>query len=342
MKFNEIDWVSACASFGIDKNLLKLREGPCPICGGTKRFRFTNRTRCGDWFCNQCRGGNGFTLIKQVTNQTDADIYKQLKKLFGLSEGLGALREYQKVDVELTPEESARNCAKLRKVIRGTKRLSLMQDDPVSLYMGHRVLGCDLTKLSKYVRYHPSLEYWEVGDDDKYRMTGLHPAMVLKVVDGKGDPVTLHRTYLTKDGRKALVEEPKMQMSGKRKLRGAAVRLFEHPTSRVLGICEGAENGWGIATAYRYEMSVWSMLNAGNLSIADIPREKFDTVIIFGDNDPYVPRLGYRPGEHAARMAYQKLKKDGFEVFTKIPEKERMDFDDVWNNYYRMKQLQAA
>lgn len=342
MKFNEIDWVNACIDFGIDKTFLTKREGPCPVCDGTKRFRFNNKTGTGDWFCNQCRGGNGFSLIKLVTDLTDAEIFTQLRKKHGLTESpLAVKTNYAVVDVELTPDEVAKIRQRLVKVWKDTEPLRKI-DGPVEKYLKRRVLGSDLSRLSKHVRYHPMLDYYEIGDDNKYHLRGKHPAMVCRVVDAKGIPVTLHRTYLTKDGKKALVEEQKMQMAGVRKLKGAAIRIFEHPHSRVLGVCEGFENGWGVATAYRYKMSVWSLLNAFNLSIADIPRDMFDEVIIFADFDKYDPRRRLRPGEHYAKLLMQKLKRAGFKVTIKLPPRQGVDFDDLWNEYYQMKTPQAA
>jgi len=125
-----------------------------------------------------------------------------------------------------------------------------------------------------------------------------------------------------------------MQMAGIRKLKGAAIHVFENPHSRVLGVCEGFENGLGVATAYRYKISVWSLLNAYNLSIADIPRDMFDEVIIFADFDKYDARRRYRPGEHYAKLLYQKLIKEGFKVRIKIPPREGVDFDNLWNEFY--------
>lgn len=341
MKFNEINWVNALIDFGIDKKFLSKREGPCPICAGTKRFRFNNKSGTGDWYCNQCLGGNGFSLIKKATDLTDAAIYTKLRKNHNLTDSPLAVKTDYPVSDELSPEEVSRNRKRLVKVWKGTVALR-NNIGPVQLYLGNRVHGGDLTKLSKYVRFHPSLDYYEIGNDNKYHLMGNYPAMVCKVVDGKGNPITLHRTYLTKDGRKALVEEPKMQMAGVRKLKGAAIPVFINPRSRVLGICEGVEKAWAIATAYQYKMTVWSLLNAFNLSIADIPLEDYDEVIIFGDFDKFDVKRKYRPGEHYAKLGYQKFTREGFKALIKLPPREGVDFDEMWNEYFDMKSLKAA
>lgn len=49
-------WHQILPALGIDARFLTGRNCPCPICGGTDRFRFIDR-RPGDglWLCNQCQ-----------------------------------------------------------------------------------------------------------------------------------------------------------------------------------------------------------------------------------------------------------------------------------------------
>jgi putative DNA primase/helicase len=42
------------------------RAQPCPVCGGKDRFRFDNQQGRGTWFCNQCGGGDGLSLVEKV------------------------------------------------------------------------------------------------------------------------------------------------------------------------------------------------------------------------------------------------------------------------------------
>ena len=62
------------------------------------------------------------------------------------------------------------------------------------------------------VRFHPALGYWQRNDRDEAELIGRFPAMVALVTAADGMPVTVHRTYLTADGRKAPVTEPKKLM----------------------------------------------------------------------------------------------------------------------------------
>jgi len=58
-------WVDICRQLGI-----KIREdgkhGPCPMCGGTDRFRFDDKQGRGTYYCNQCGPGDGVKLVQQV------------------------------------------------------------------------------------------------------------------------------------------------------------------------------------------------------------------------------------------------------------------------------------
>lgn len=60
------DWVLEQA--GIPSKLLNGKHQPCPSCGGSDRFRFTNYKGTGTWICNQCQpnGASPFDLVMAV------------------------------------------------------------------------------------------------------------------------------------------------------------------------------------------------------------------------------------------------------------------------------------
>jgi hypothetical protein len=75
----------------------------------------------------------------------------------------------------------------------------LVPGDPVTLYLKHRGFA-GVWPLPDCLRYAPRLVYWH--DDGS---TSIHPGMVAPLVAPDGRVVALHRTYLTRDGRKAAV-----------------------------------------------------------------------------------------------------------------------------------------
>src|SRR5215469_12763102 len=61
-------WRAILPHFGLTLRQLNGQHQPCPGCGGRDRFRFTDRSKDGDYFCNQCGAGKGIKLIA-ITNK---------------------------------------------------------------------------------------------------------------------------------------------------------------------------------------------------------------------------------------------------------------------------------
>lgn len=343
--FSKVDWEKKLVAAGIDSNCFQLNKaGPCPICfdgkHGRKRFRFDNKGGMGTWYCQQCGAGNGYTLIERFSQMSKVEI---LRFLDDGASGLCSdtpIKRFSFEDADFSPEQVKKNRAQLVKVSNGS--IALTGNDPVSLYLRKRVPGCDLSKLSDSIRFHPGLKFFEEGEGGKFINRGTFPAMVARAVDSTERPITLHRTYLTSKGDKAPLEDPKKQMKGIRKLDGAAIRLLEVPQSRTLGLTEGIETGLAVATGYKYRISVWSLLNCGNLALADIPPGRFDKIIIFADHDRMDLKKEYRPGSHFAALLKARLEGMGYQVEIKLPQKEGADFADVWFEIQRLAQNAAS
>ncbi len=101
-------------------------------------------------------------------------------------------------------------------------------DDPVGRYLVRRV---GLTSFPSCLRTADHVRY-------QSDCPSFHPAMIAMVTGPDGAPSNLHRTYLTADGRKAPVLEPRRLMLGTI-AKGAAIRLA--PAGDALGIAEGIE-----------------------------------------------------------------------------------------------------
>lgn len=52
------------------------KHQPCPMCGGTDRFRCDDKRGEGTWICSQCGSGNGFLLVQRYIG---ADAYETNK-----------------------------------------------------------------------------------------------------------------------------------------------------------------------------------------------------------------------------------------------------------------------
>jgi putative DNA primase/helicase len=141
--------------------------------------------------------------------------------------------------------------------------------------------------------------------------------MIAMVSGPNGSPSILHRTYLTDDGRKAPVIEPRLFMPGTI-AKGAAIRLA--PAGDALGIAEGIETA--LSASALFGVPCWAAGNAGLLAAWQSPPEA-KRIVIFGDNDPDYG------GQAAAYALAKRLGLDGRIVEVQIPTKVDTDWNDV-------------
>lgn len=109
------------------------------------------------------------------------------------------------------------------------------------------------------------------------------PALVGLVTDAlTGEPLTLHRTWIKPDGKKADVDPPRMLLGGHRK-QGGVIRLWPQASvSDALTVSEGIESGLTAATMYA---PVWSAIDAGNLGALPL-LQGVKSLLIAADHDP--------------------------------------------------------
>ena len=109
------------------------------------------------------------------------------------------------------------------------------------------------------------------------------PALVGLVTDAlTGEPLTLHRTWIKADGKKADVDPPRLLL-GRHRKQGGVIRLWPQPSvSDALTVSEGIESGLTAATMYA---PVWSAIDAGNLGAMPVV-DGVQSLLIAADNDP--------------------------------------------------------
>ena len=140
--------------------------------------------------------------------------------------------------------------------------------------------------------------------------------MLAMVTDATGKPATIHKTYITTAGTKALVEKVRMFCPGSVPA-GSAVRLT--PPEPVLGVAEGIETAFAVMKLFG--IPTWAALNAGGVEKFEPPVDT-QRLIIFGDNDQN--GVGQRAAYSAVgRMAGR------IQVEVKIPEKSGTDWNDA-------------
>lgn len=309
-------WPQILMAAGITENhLRKNHHGPCPVCGGTDRFRFDNKDGSGSYYCNQCGPGDGFSLLMKHMQFS----FKQAAEY--VREQIGNIP----VDAKPAASPSAKQeesdeakAARLRNVWK--KSTPIQKGDPVWTYLTHtRQLPIDGSMLH-VVRYHPSLPYVDFASR---KMLGYFPAMILLIQDNAREVIGMHKTYLTRDGRKADVSEPK-KTEKIRKLSGGAVQLFK--PGKKLAVTEGFENA--LAVRALKGLPVWSCLNKVLLSQFVVP-DGVEELYIYGDND--APDLkGRRAGQEAAAELAERVIKEGRKAKIILPTSAGIDFADIW------------
>jgi putative DNA primase/helicase len=154
----------------------------------------------------------------------------------------------------------------------------LIEGDPVRRYLARRGVHVPLVDTPAVLRYHPHLAY----TDDRGERFTYHPAMVAKVEAPDGALVSLHRTYLTADGRKAPVATGKKLMPSALPggTRGAAIRLYA--AGETLAVAEGIETA--LAVRQLTGLPVWSCLFASGLAAVVVPAS-VRLVVICADQD---------------------------------------------------------
>jgi hypothetical protein len=134
---------------------------------------------------------------------------------------------------------------------------------------------CRIPPADGDIRWHPSL---------KHRPSGyVGPALVALVTDATtGEAISLHRTWVSADGRKADIDPPRLLLGGHRK-QGGVIRLWpDEAVTAGLGIAEGIETALSLAWAYA---PVWACIDAGNLSAFPV-LPGVSSLAIGADNDP--------------------------------------------------------
>jgi hypothetical protein len=259
---------------------------PCPRCSASRR---KSRDRClaihmekGLWFCHHCRWSGSLHDQHEHT--------------------------WQPQYATSLSEPDARKQAAIDRLWHRAQ--PVRPGDPVDQYLRQR--GIHLSTYPDALRYCSRMAYAEDGQ------ITFHDGMLAQVVDIHGNLVSAHRTFLTRNGRKAEVSTPKKLMSPAipGAVSGAAIRLY--PAGSELAVAEGIETA--LAVHYATGLAIWSCISAHGLETVELPPE-VSLVRIYTDNDPV--------GVEAAYALGYRLLREGRRVKLFIPPQPGTDWLDV-------------
>ncbi len=264
-------WPDILLRFGVDEKVLNKRNQPCPHCGGTDRFRFTDFAGYGEWVCNQCcepGAGDGFEFLMRLTGKPFKDVASEIRQFIGQTQARPAMHS---------------DVSKARAALKKTwgECLPLAKLDPVHRYLLSRDIRLAFSELQG-LRHHPALPYW-CTDEGKPMKVGTFPAMVGLVTDVAGVPSTIHCTYLTPEGNKAAVDPVRKVKPPVQPWKGGAVRLMPLEPEQTLCVAEGIETALAMKTLYP-ELCPWACISAGNME-SFVPPDGNNAIYIAADND---------------------------------------------------------
>lgn len=206
--------------------------------------------------------------------------------------------------------ERAENASKI--AATWAKCMPIVPDDAVALYLKRRGFA-GVWPLPACLRHHPMLDYWHEG-----QRIGSFPAMVAPLTAPNGCTVALHRTWLTRDGRKADVPTARKLTRASGPLTGACIPLFKSERGAI-GVAEGIETA--LAARLASGVPTVAAYSAGNLATWQWPTS-VRRIVIFGDNDC--------AGREASERLRESASRAGLRVEVAVPSGDGDDWADVW------------
>ena len=281
-------WTELLRTLGVDEKILNKRNQPCPLCGGTDRFQYTDKYGEGNYHCRGCGPGGGLKLLQGVHGWDFVTVLKRVEECVGSV----SMPVQSRLRSNEPPPDRMKKLAK--RIWEEARQVT--QGDEVDRYLCNR--GLSLVAYPKVLRFHPALGYYEKDASGASRKVAEYPAMLACIQGSDGHVVTLHRTYL-EDGHKALQRDAKKVLSAG--INGAAVRLFE--ATEELAIAEGIETA--LAIHLSTGKPVWAGINASNMEKLWLP-ETVRRICIYSDNDAHAEY----EGQACAFALARRLKKE--------------------------------
>jgi len=265
-------------------------HGPCHMHGGGDGFRlFPDFNETGGCVCNTCGAfSNGFELIKKSLGVSEA------KAVFLVREASAHLK---KIGFTVSPNmtvETPKFCEDKYRAILNSQNNSVTLDQPEAMpairYFINRGVSIDQNSYSKKITYNKHEPCFEDGQI-------VHWGAILLSVENDNGLVNIQRIYVTADGKKAPVMNPKKLMPSPKKgfTAGAAIRLYL--PSNVLHVTEGVETALAIRIAMNEP--VWATVTANGMAKLKVPKS-VKVLNIWADKD--VSGTGKKAAEELARL----------------------------------------
>jgi putative DNA primase/helicase len=250
-------WPGVLQALGVDPKFLRNIHGPCPTCGGTKPFRFDDKG-IGSWICTHCGAGDGFQLLQKIFGWDFKKAADEVDRVLG-------------TDIPETQQKQERSDDEKKAAIKKAWKSAGLVEPGCAAWNYLRNRCGDPGAILEDLRNHPALLHSREG--------GTHPAMLAMMRYPDGRCSSVHRTFITPDGRKANVDPVRKIMTGF-PLAGSCVRLG--PVQEHIGVAEGIETA--VCAGKRFGLPVWAAISANGMACWE-PPEGVRSVVICADND---------------------------------------------------------
>lgn len=214
-------WPTILHAMGVDIKFLSKKNGPCPICGGKDRYRFTDFQGEGRYYCTQCGPGDGFDLLRRVTDKRFPEIKEFIMKNAGKVKPV-----VEKVDLQ--------ECL-LAAADRWKRGRFPPEQGPVYRYLEERLGG-----------YPANVE----------NIRQFEGNLIARISGPMGGGVNVQTIELKAEAGKIVHGDKKVMKGALPK--GCAIRLAQ-PVNGTLGIAEGIEtalSAWGL-----FGVPTWSVIS---------------------------------------------------------------------------------
>jgi putative DNA primase/helicase len=291
-------WRGILLHFGLTERHLNGKHGPCPMCEGTDRFRWDNKEGSGSYLCSGCGSGTGMQLVMRFKGWDFPQAAGEIDKVLG---------RVKAEPIKPPPDRKKQEGDSARLWDSASQITSA---DPAGLYLASRSLP--LPKGRAVLRFATLCPV--PGE------AGFRPALLALIRGHDGKPVNVHRTFLTPQGRKADMVDPRATMPGELP-DGCAIRLG--PVAERMGIAEGIETA--LAASVRFGLPVWAAINTTMLSKWRAP-EGCNEVVVFADHD-----LKFGGQAAAYTVAHRLTCRDKARVRVELPPIPGTDWADPQN-----------
>jgi len=290
-------WIDIYANLGIEVG--DGRHVDCPLCnkpGKSKPFRFDDKDGTGSWICTYCGAGDGWGLLMKFFNFTLPEAAYEVRKII------------HKCEIKTASIQSKASPENLRSIF--LESAPVKPGDAAWTYL----LSRGITKIPGSLRYTEKCWCSETKQQER-AMLG-----VFMGADNQG--ITIHQTYLTAEGKKMDLEEPKRFMPALKKMLGGAIRLY--PADNRVGVGEGIETM--LSAAEQTGIPTWATLTS-SLLVGFEPPPGVEHLYIFGDNDKNY--AGQRAAFTLANRLLTSPKHRDLLVSVYIPDKDGLDWNDI-------------